>query len=96
MEIIRPDGIVERITTISENKENATIFRHFKGSLYKIVTIAKDSDTLEDMIVYEGQYENNPCWIREKSDFFSLLDSEKYPNIKQKYRFEIIKSKKDA
>lgn len=96
MELIRPDGKKEIITTITEDSKNATIFRHFKGKEYKILTIAKDAETLQDMVVYEGQYENNPCWVREKENFFSLVDNKKYPNITQKYRYEIINKQEEA
>lgn len=96
MEIIRPDGKKEVITTITEDGNNATLFRHFKGKIYKIITIAKDAETLQDMVVYEGQYENNPCWVRETEIFFSLVDSKKYRDITQKYRYEIINEQEEA
>lgn len=94
MEIIRPDGKKEKIITIFEDKDKATLFRHFKGHIYKIVTVAKDSETLKDVVIYEGQYDNHPCWVREKEEFFSLVDKNKYPKEKQTYRLEIINEKK--
>lgn len=91
MKILRENNEEVEFTTIFEDIDNASIFKHFKGNIYKIVTIAKDSENLKDMVVYQGQYDDNPCWIREKEDFFGLLDKEKYPDVKQKYRFEKIK-----
>ncbi len=77
------------IITILEDKNKATTFHHFKGNDYKIITIGKDSDNLKEVVIYQGLYDNNPVWIREYNDFFSEVDRNKYPNIKQKYRFEI-------
>lgn len=90
MEYIRNDQSKIEFTTILEDKENATLFRHFKGKEYKIITIAKDSDNLDEIVVYQGQYEDNPCWTREIEEFFSKVDKEKYPTITQEYRFEKI------
>ncbi|MCI8460400.1 MAG: DUF1653 domain-containing protein [Bacilli bacterium] len=91
MKILRENNEELEFTTIFEDSNNASIFKHFKGNLYKVVTIAKDCEDLKEMVVYQGQYDDKPCWIREKDDFFGLLDKEKYPNIEQKYRFEKIK-----
>lgn len=88
MEYQRKDKSVIEFTTILENEQQATIFHHFKGNDYKILTIAKDSDTLENIVIYQGQYENNPVWTRKIEDFFSKVDKEKYPEITQEYRFE--------
>lgn len=90
MKVTREENNVLEFTTIFEDSENASIFKHFKGNLYKIVTIAKDCENLKEMVVYQGQYEDNPCWVREKEDFFGLLNKEKYPDVDQQYRFEKI------
>lgn len=91
MKVLREDNKELEFTTIFEDSENASVFKHFKGNLYKIVTIAKDSEDLKEKVVYQGQYEDNPCWIRDKEDFFGLLNKEKYPDVNQMYRFEKIK-----
>lgn len=62
-------------------------YRHFKGDIIKVICIAKDSETLKEQVVYEH---NNQTWIRDKEMFLSKVDKEKYPEVKQTYRFEEI------
>lgn len=64
-------------------------FRHFKGFIIEIICLAKNSETLEDMVVYTH---NNEYWVRPLSMFLDKTDVSKRPdNITgQKYRFEKI------
>ena len=62
-----------------------TYYKHFKGAIMKVLFVAKDSETLEDLVVYEH---DNEYWVRPKEMFLSEVDHKKYPDIKQKYRFE--------
>ena len=64
--------------------------KHFKGNEYEIVCFAIDSETLEDVVVYKTLY-SDKIYVRKLEMFGSLVDSKKYPDVKQKYRFEIIK-----
>lgn len=66
-------------------------YHHFKGNNYKVIAIAKDSENLEEMVVYQALYGNGDIWVRKLSDFISKVDKEKYPDIKQEARFEEIK-----
>lgn len=70
------------------------IYKHFKGNYYIVEDIAKNSETLEEYVIYRELYGNNTLWIRPTSMFLSKVDKEKYPNVKQKYRFELIDIKK--
>lgn len=63
-------------------------YKHFKGKMYMVEDIAKDCETLEDIVVYRALYDNKQLWVRKYSDFISEVDHKKYPNVKQKYRFE--------
>ena len=65
------------------------IYKHFKGTYHKIICIALDSETLEEKVVY-NHLDTNEIWVRNKSEFLSPVDKNKYPEIKQKYRFELI------
>ena len=64
-------------------------YRHFKGTIVEILEIAKDSETLEDMVVYKHT-DTNEIWVRPLSMFLSKVDTKKYPDVKQEYRFEKI------
>ena len=64
-------------------------YKHFKGHIVLVEIIAKDSETLEEMIVYK-HLGDNVYWVRPYNMFNSEVDHEKYPNIEQKYRFEEI------
>lgn len=47
------------------------IYEHYKGKNYKVLGIAKHSETLEDVVVYECLYENelSQRWVRPLSMF---------------------------
>lgn len=65
------------------------IYRHFKGDYYIVVGVAKHSETEEDMVIYRQLYGEGALWVRPMSLFTSEVDREKYPDVKQKYRFEL-------
>ena len=48
-------------------------FVHFKGGLYKMLSIAQHSETLEEMVIYQALYGNHEIWVRPKTLFFDKV-----------------------
>ena len=67
-------------------------YRHFKGLDYKVIDIVYDCESndnnLKKVVIYQALYGDNLKWARSYESFNSEVDKIKYPNIKQKYRFE--------
>jgi len=64
------------------------VVRHFKGNEYEILHIALDSETMEKVVVYRALYGERGVWVRPLEMFLSPVDREKYPDVRQNYRFE--------
>jgi len=71
-----------------ELKINA-IYRHFKGNYYLVVDTAEHTETKEIYVVYRRLYGDCSLKIRPLDMFLSEVNHEKYPHVKQKYRFEL-------
>mgnify|MGYP002578304388 FL=1 len=65
------------------------VYRHFKGDYYIVVDIANHSETGEQYVLYRKLYGDGSLWIRPINMFLSEVDHDKYPNVNQKYRFEL-------
>jgi hypothetical protein len=72
------------------NPRPQEVYRHFKGNTYQIITIARHSESGEKMVVYQQLYSPYEVYVRPLEMFMSKIDTNKYPNEKQKYRFEKI------
>ena len=73
-----------------------SVYKHFKGHIYKVIAIGYDSEKYDEnnkdnsrLVVYEN-IDTKDVWIRPYDMFNSLVDKEKYPDVKQEYRFEEI------
>ena len=59
-----------------EQKIKLGRYRHFKGMEYNVIAIAKHSETLEDMVVYEALYDNkvSKIWVRPLKMFTEKIE----------------------
>lgn len=69
------------------------IYRHFKGKEYEVLGEAMHTETNEIVVVYRALYGDFGLFVRPLEMFLSEVDKNKYPDVKQKYRFEFIDNK---
>ena len=58
-------------------------FRHFKGNKYKLIAYGKDSETLEDVVIYQALYGSNQYWVRPRAIFESTVIDKNGTEVKR-------------
>ena len=68
------------------------VYRHFKGNKYIVEDVAIDSETDEYLVLYRALYGEGLLYARPMKMFLSAVDREKYPDVKQEWRFELLEN----
>ena len=49
-------------------------YRHFKGNEYEVIGVAKDSETMEEVVVYRALYGEHGLWVRSARMFAEIIE----------------------
>ncbi|HKE93199.1 MAG TPA: DUF1653 domain-containing protein [Povalibacter sp.] len=49
-------------------------YRHFKGNEYEVIDVARDSETLEPMVIYRALYGERGLWVRRLQMFTEIIE----------------------
>ena len=71
-------------------RQHPVIVKHFKNNNYEVLAIAKHTETGEEFVIYRPVLSPEDIYARPADMFCSPVDKEKYPNVVQKDRFELI------
>lgn len=80
----------QEMAEIYKEKIKGKKYRHFKGGLYEVIDIAIHSENAELIVVYKSYDNPSLVWARPLNMFMSEVDRDKYPDVKQKMRFELV------
>ena len=60
-------------------------YKHFKGNEYRVLGVAKHSETLEPMVVYQALYGEKGLWVRPASMWNEIVDKDGYQGPRFQY-----------
>jgi len=78
--------ILPPLSTLAQSILAGTVYEHYKGPRYKIVGVARHSETLEELVVYQALYGEGGIWVRPLAMFLETV----VVNGKAQPRFRLV------
>ncbi|MCR5789544.1 MAG: DUF1653 domain-containing protein [Lachnospiraceae bacterium] len=72
-----------------EKPKELEVYRHFKGTYYQVIAVARHTEYDEELVIYRPLFEQGQVWARPLRSFMSEVDKDAYPTARQQYRFTL-------
>ena len=84
------EGARIRVGDVVRNFKRETVTDGSQRYLYRVLAFARHTETDEELVVYEALYPPFGVWCRPRAMFEGEVDRAKYPEIRQRWRFEVV------
>lgn len=81
-------GSIPELSAMARSVRVGGFYEHYKGLLYQVIAVARHSETLEELVVYQAQYGDKSVWVRPVGMFLEEVQKEG----KSVSRFKFIES----
>lgn len=69
-------GVLKPLSTTARSLKKGRVYEHYKGKRYKLVSVGRDSETLEEVVIYQALYGDQDVWSRPLSMFMENVEVE--------------------
>lgn len=79
------DETLKPFSEESKSFAKGSVFEHYKGKQYRVLSVARHSETLEEMVVYQATYGEQDVWVRPLPMFLETveIDGKEKPRFKR-------------
>lgn len=70
--------------------EKNSVYRHYKGNFYYVLTLANHTETSENMVIYHALYDEGETFAKPEDMFLSEVENGVKNPTGQTYKYELV------